>query len=125
LYNGHPEFSDLAPDLNVERAVVIGAATWRSMWPAMLITDMAELDTTDTADHALDVLRASKVKEVVIVARRGPLQGDLTTPELRELPDLEGVDIVLNPADFEGIDPSDITAGGTPCAPTWRRCTAC
>jgi ferredoxin--NADP+ reductase len=73
---------------------------------------MAELDTTDTADHALDTLRASKVKEVVIVARRGPLQAAFTTPELRELPDLEGVDIVLDPADFEGIDPADITAGG-------------
>jgi len=111
-YNGHPEFRDLAPDLNVERAVVIGAGNVALDVARMLITDMAELDTTDTADHALDVLRASKVKEVVIVARRGPLQGAFTTPELRELPDLEGVDIVLNPADFEGIDPADITAGG-------------
>jgi len=111
-YNGHPEFRDLAPDLNVERAVVIGAGNVALDVARMLITDMAELDTTDTADHALDVLRASKVKEVVIVARRGPLQGAFTTPELSELPDLEGVDIVLNPADFEGIDPADITAGG-------------
>src|SRR5882757_4843021 len=111
-YNGHPDFRDLDPDLNVERAVVIGAGNVALDVARMLITDMAELDTTDTADHALDVLRASKVKEVVIVARRGPLQGAFTTPELRELPALEGVDIVLNPADFEGIDPADITAGG-------------
>jgi ferredoxin--NADP+ reductase len=111
-YNGHPDFRDLDPDLNVERAVVIGAGNVALDVARMLITDMAELDTTDTADHALDTLRASKVKEVVIVARRGPLQAAFTTPELRELPDLEGVDIVLDPADFEGIDPADITAGG-------------
>jgi ferredoxin--NADP+ reductase len=111
-YNGHPEFRDLDPDLNVERAVVIGAGNVALDVARMLVTDVDELATTDTADHALDVLRAGKVKEVVIVARRGPLQGAFTTPELRELPDLEGVDIVLDPADFAGIDPEDITAGG-------------
>lgn len=111
-YNGHPEFRDLEPDLNVERAVVIGAGNVALDVARMLVTDVDELASTDTADHALDVLRAGKVKEVVIVARRGPLQGAFTTPELRELPDLEGVDIVLDPADFAGIDPEDITAGG-------------
>jgi ferredoxin/flavodoxin---NADP+ reductase len=111
-YNGHPEFRDLDPDLNVDRAVVIGAGNVALDVARMLVTDVDELATTDTADHALDVLRASKVKEVVIVARRGPLQASFTTPELRELPDISDVDIVLDPADFADIDPEDITAGG-------------
>jgi ferredoxin--NADP+ reductase len=111
-YNGHPDFRDLDPDLNTERAVVIGAGNVALDVARMLVTDLGDLETTDTADHALDALRASKVKEVVIVARRGPLQAAFTTPELRELPELAGVDIVLDPKDFEGIDPADITAGG-------------
>ena len=60
-YNGHPDFRDLDPDLNVERAVVIGAGNVALDVARMLVTDLGELETTDTADHALDALRASKV----------------------------------------------------------------
>ena len=67
---------------------------------------------TDIADHALESLRPRGVEEVVIVGRRGPLQAAFTTLELRELGDLEGVDVVVDPADFEGITDEDCGRGG-------------
>jgi len=36
----------------------------------------------DISDHALEALRGSKVREVVISARRGPAQSAFTLPEL-------------------------------------------
>jgi ferredoxin--NADP+ reductase len=52
---------------------------------------------------------------VVIIGRRGPLQTAFTTLELRELADLEGVDVIVDPADLEGITDEDATAVGKVC----------
>jgi len=60
---------------------------------------------TDLADHALQALAASQVQTIHLVARRGPVQAACTTPELRELGELEGVDVVVDPRDLE-LDPA-------------------
>jgi ferredoxin--NADP+ reductase len=104
-YNGHPDFRDFAVDLSAERAVVIGAGNVALDVARMLVTDTDVLAGTDTADHALAALRTSKVREVVVVARRGPVQGAFTTQELRELGELDDVDCVLDPADLAGLSP--------------------
>ncbi len=102
-YNAHPEFRDFAVDLSTERVVVIGAGNVALDVARMLVTDTEVLAGTDVADHALAALRASKVREVVVVARRGPVQGAFTTQELRELGELDDVDCVLDPADLAGF----------------------
>jgi ferredoxin--NADP+ reductase len=51
----------------------------------------------------------------VIIGRRGPLQTAFTTLELRELADLEGVDVVVDPAQMEGISDEDAAAVGKVC----------
>jgi ferredoxin--NADP+ reductase len=51
----------------------------------------------------------------VIIGRRGPLQTAFTTLELRELADLEGVDVVVDPAQMEGISDDDAAAVGKVC----------
>jgi ferredoxin--NADP+ reductase len=56
------------------------------------------------ADHALEALRASAIEEVVVVGRRGPAQAAFTSAELRELGHLEGVDLLIDPAEVE-LDP--------------------
>ncbi len=81
----------------------------------ILVTDPDVLAATDIADHALDSLRPRGVEEVVVLGRRGPLQAAFTTLELRELGDLEGVDVVVDPADFEGITDEDAAAAGKIC----------
>jgi ferredoxin/flavodoxin---NADP+ reductase len=52
---------------------------------------------------------------VVIIGRRGPLQTAFTTLESRELGDLEGVDVVVDPAQLEGISDDDAAAVGKVC----------
>ncbi len=48
----------------------------------ILTTDPDVLARTDIADHALATLRGSRVREVVIAARRGPGASAFTLPEL-------------------------------------------
>ena len=78
----------------------------------ILVTDPDVLALTDIADHALESLRPCGVEEVVIIGRRGPLQTAFTTLELRELADLEGVDVIVDPAQLEGITDEDAAAAG-------------
>jgi ferredoxin--NADP+ reductase len=97
-YNGHPQFTEVEVGLAGDRAVVVGNGNVALDIARMLCTDVAELSRTDIADHALDVLAGSTLREVLVVGRRGPAQATFTTLELRELGDLDGVDIAVEPA---------------------------
>ncbi|MBY0442579.1 MAG: FAD-dependent oxidoreductase [Mycobacteriaceae bacterium] len=111
-YNAHPHFADVSPDLSGQRAVVIGNGNVALDVARILVTDPEVLARTDIADHALDLLRSRSIKEVVVLGRRGPLQTAFTTLELRELADLAGVDVVVDPAQLEGITDEDAAAVG-------------
>jgi ferredoxin--NADP+ reductase len=99
-YNGHPDFADFSPELDCDTAVVIGAGNVAMDVARMLALEPSELDTTDTAIHALDSLHDSKIRKVVISARRGPEHAAFTSPELRDLPKLEHTNVVMNPTDI-------------------------
>jgi len=103
-YNGHPDYRGLEFDLSARRAVVIGNGNVAADVTRMLTLSAAELERTDVADHALEVLRESRVEEVVVLGRRGPAQAAFTSAELRELGQLDGADIQVDPADVE-LDP--------------------
>ncbi len=111
-YNAHPNFAQMTPDLSGARAVVIGNGNVALDVARILITDPEVLAGTDIADHALESLRPRGVEEVVIIGRRGPLQTAFTTLELRELADLEDVDVIVDPAQLEGISDEDAAAAG-------------
>ncbi len=101
-YNGHPDHTDLEVDLlSAERAVVIGNGNVAIDVARMLVLTPEELAPTDTANHALDVLAASQVKEVVVVGRRGPAQAAFTNPELLELGELTDADVIVDEAELE------------------------
>jgi ferredoxin/flavodoxin---NADP+ reductase len=114
-YNAHPHFEETTPDLSGARAVVVGNGNVALDVARILITDPDALAETDIADHALESLRPCSVDEVVIIGRRGPLQSAFTTLELRELADLENVDVIIDPADLEGITDDDAAAVGKVC----------
>ncbi len=96
-YNGHPDFCDLEVELlRAERAVVIGNGNVALDVARMLVLGSEELAPTDTADHALEVLAQSSLREVVIAGRRGPAQAAFTNPELLELGELEDADVVVD-----------------------------
>jgi ferredoxin--NADP+ reductase len=99
-YNGHPDFANFSPELDCETAVVIGAGNVAMDVARMLALEPAELDETDTALHAIDVLRKSNIRKVVISARRGPEHAAFTSPELRDLPKLEHTNVLMHPADI-------------------------
>jgi ferredoxin--NADP+ reductase len=100
-YNAHPDFADFKVDLNGSTAVVIGAGNVAMDVARMLALEPGELDPTDTADHAIDALKASAIREVVISARRGPEHAAFTSPELRELPKLEHTNVFMAKSDIE------------------------
>jgi ferredoxin--NADP+ reductase len=99
-YNGHPEFADMDVDLTGTRAIVIGAGNVAMDVGRMLAIDPDDLDATDTADHALKALHQSKIRDVTIVARRGAESASFTSPELRELPDLDSTHVQIERTDI-------------------------
>jgi len=103
-YNGHPDYRDLVFDLSCERAIVVGNGNVAMDVARMLCLTREELAVTDVGDHALEVLAEHRIREIVVLGRRGPEQAAFTTPELRELGELSDADVVVDPAELE-IDP--------------------
>ena len=95
-YNAHPDFINVSVDLNTDTAVVIGAGNVAMDIARMLALDPSELEPTDTASHALEIFKASKVRNVYICGRRGPEHAAFTAPELRDLPKLENTDVYID-----------------------------
>lgn len=100
-YNAHPDFKDEDVDLSTSTAVVIGAGNVAMDVARMLALEPSELDPTDTADHAIDALKASSVRTVIISARRGAEHAAFTSPELRELPKLEHTNVIIEKKDID------------------------
>jgi ferredoxin/flavodoxin---NADP+ reductase len=109
-YNGHPDFQHLEFDLSGKRAVVIGNGNVAVDVARMLALTRNELDPTDTTDAAIEAIANAGIEEIVMVGRRGPAQAAFTTPELIELGELEGADVIVDPADLEGAEPKDTNA---------------
>ena len=106
-YNGHPDFQELEFDLSGERAVVIGNGNVAVDVARMLALTPEELATTDTTQAGIDAFNGAGIREIVMVGRRGPAQAAFTTPELIELGELAGADVIVDPADLEGAEPTD------------------
>lgn len=84
-YNGQPDYRDRVFDLSGERAVIIGQGNVAGDVARILATPVDELRKTDIAEHALDVLSGSRIREIYLVGRRGPAQMRFTSAELKEL----------------------------------------
>jgi ferredoxin--NADP+ reductase len=106
-YNGHPDFQHLHFDLNVERAVVIGVGNVALDIARMLALTKEELAPTDATDASIEAIAGSSLKEIVVVGRRGPAQAAFTNPELVEMGELAGADVIVDPAALEGVEPKD------------------
>jgi ferredoxin/flavodoxin---NADP+ reductase len=120
-YNGHPDFGDLEFDLSCERAVVIGNGNVAADVARMLALTREELAATDVADHALDVLADSGIKEIVVLGRRGPAQAAFTNPELLELGEMTDADVVVDPRDAHPDELSARWLEGDEASATARR----
>jgi len=103
-YNGHPDYADRKFDLSCERVVIIGNGNVALDVARILVSNVNDLNKTDIADYAIDALRTSRVREVVVVGRRGPAQAAYTNPEFLALKSLPDVDVVIASKDTE-LDP--------------------
>lgn len=100
-YNGHPDFRDLSFDLSQERVAIVGVGNVAIDVARILCKTIDELKTTDIADHALEALAESKVKEVILMGRRGPAQAAFTLKEIKEMGELEDASSITFPEDMD------------------------
>ena len=99
-YNGHPQFSGLAPDLSGGHAVVIGNGNVALDVARILAKTPQEFAGADIVAHALDALAGSAIRHVTILGRRGPHQIAMTPKELGELGNLARATPRVDPADL-------------------------
>ena len=110
-YTGHP---DTPPDaftdfLRTSTSVaVIGVGNVAVDVTRVLSKSPAEIEHTDMPEHVFAALRASGIRDVHLVGRRGPAQATWTTKELRELGELEETQVIV----AEGADVGDTASEG-------------
>ena len=102
-YNGHPDYRNARIDLSVNRVAVVGNGNVAVDVARILMRSRAELERTDIAAHALEVLCNSQVREVFVLGRRGPEQAAFTPSELKELGNMEAADPVVDPGELAGF----------------------
>ncbi len=95
-YSGHPDFTDLDPDLDHPGVAVVGAGNVALDVARVLGKTADEMAATDIPGPVLDVLRASKVRDIHIIVRRGPQHVRFTPAELNQIGDLAGADVVVH-----------------------------
>jgi ferredoxin--NADP+ reductase len=99
-YNGHPDYREATIDLSMPRVAVVGNGNVAVDAARILLRTSTELEQTDIAAHALESLRASQVREVFLLGRRGPAQAAFSPAELRELGTLQEADPIIDPGDL-------------------------
>lgn len=100
-YNGHPDCASHNFDLSQEIVTVVGQGNVAIDVCRILAKSVDELKETDIAEHALEALAGSRVKEIHLVGRRGPVQAKFTPKELRELGTLVGWQPIVDPSDLK------------------------
>ena len=100
-YNGHPDYRDRQFDLSCETAVIIGQGNVAADVSRILAKTVNELKNTDIAQHALEALAESRVRNIIVAGRRGPVQAKFTSKELKEFGDLADCVPVIDPAELE------------------------
>lgn len=101
---GVPENAELRPELDdTDRAVIIGMGNVALDCARILLSPIDQLAKTDITEVALETLRKSRIRHVVLVGRRGPMQVAFTIKEFRELTKLNNVQSRLESNDFKQI----------------------
>jgi ferredoxin/flavodoxin---NADP+ reductase len=114
----HPDVIDAGParlDLDLINragsAVVVGVGNVALDVARVLIKSAEVLTDTDMADEVLESLARKQITDVHVLGRRGPAYTSFTTKELRELGQLPGVDIMINPIELQLDESSRAVVG--------------
>lgn len=103
-YNGHPDYREREFDFSAETVAVIGVGNVAIDVARILARTHDELATTDIADYALEQLRHSNIKNIIVLGRRGPAQVKFTLTELKEMGELVDADSLALPQEA-ALDP--------------------
>jgi ferredoxin/flavodoxin---NADP+ reductase len=107
-YNSHPAHRGDRYDLASERAIVVGLGNVALDVARVLVRKPEELTGTDISGAALAALKESRVREVVLLGRRGPAEAAFDQGELADIVGLDGVEVIVEgTTDFkvpEGAD---------------------
>ena len=115
-YNGHPDYRDEHFDFSgIERIVVIGNGNVAMDITRILARSPQELAHSDITSYALTALQQSGIKDIIVCGRRGPAQAAFTNPEIRELTELAGVDLVVRAEEIalDAINQNFLSAHGS------------
>tara|TARA_B100000686_G_scaffold251443_1_gene261910 strand:- start:2134 stop:3462 length:1329 start_codon:yes stop_codon:yes gene_type:complete len=105
-YNGHPDFKDLNPDLEIISAALIGVGNVALDVARVLAKTNKEMSVTDLVSYAASACQNSPIKEIHMLGRRGPTEAAFTNVELREMGELENAFPVISPDHL----PNDVVA---------------
>ena len=103
VYNGAPGSEGTKVNLDTDTVAIVGVGNVALDVARMILAPVEELRKTDVTDAWLELRAASRVKRVVIIGRRGPLNVSFTIKELREMIKLPGVSTNLRQEDFAGV----------------------
>jgi ferredoxin--NADP+ reductase len=98
-YDGHPDVSRTWP-LTAAQVAILGNGNVALDVARVLTKQPMDMLTTDIPDNVYQGLKSSPVTDVHVFGRRGPSDIKFTPIELRELGEVEDVEIVLYPEDF-------------------------
>jgi ferredoxin--NADP+ reductase len=99
-FDGHPDVPRTWP-LEAKSVAVIGNGNVALDVSRMLAKHADDLLPTEIPDNVYEILKSSPVTDVHVFGRRGPAQVKFTPLELRELGELNDVDMIVYDEDFE------------------------
>jgi ferredoxin--NADP+ reductase len=105
-YDGHPDYPRTWP-LEAEQVAVLGNGNVALDVARVLAKHADDMLSTDIPANVYEGLKESPVTDVHVFGRRGPGQIKFTPIELRELGEVEDVDLVVYEEDFVGVDGGD------------------
>ncbi len=99
-YDGHPDFPREWP-LNATSVAVIGNGNVALDVARVLAKHADDLLPTEIPDNVYQGLKKSPITDVHVFGRRGPAQVKFSPLELRELGELNDVDMIVHDEDFD------------------------
>lgn len=99
-YDGHPDYPREWP-LEARSVAVLGNGNVALDVARILAKHADDLLPTEIPDNVYQGLQASPVTDVHVFGRRGPMQVKFTPLELRELGELNDVDMIVHDEDFD------------------------
>lgn len=109
-YNSHPSFEGLEIDLDIETVAVIGNGNVAVDVVRVLAKTPAEMASSDLAPYAAEKIHSSKIKDLWMLGRRGPLEAKFTPKELGELGQLENCVTLLKPEQLPALSEEELAS---------------